>query len=171
MKQLPRLIIKLPGFIQKHADAQYLDVSLGRIVPLAILLVFGALAGLVFTVGIDHPYDKIIHIGFFALLTLSIQTLFRWRLRYSAAIAFMMGLGGELIQGLLPHHYMSMADAFANAIGVCLIAALIALIRSETKQALEDVEDEVDLGEMGLKPVPTRYLSGASSDSSFSSDK
>lgn len=171
MPQIPSLRIKLPAFVQTQVDAHYLDISLSRILPLVSLLVFGVLVGLVFTTGIDHPYDKIVHISFFALLTLSIHALFCCRLRISAVVAFGMGIGGELVQGMLPHHHMSLGDVVANAIGVALIVALIALIRSETTQALQDESQEVDLGEMGLKPVPTRYFSGASSDPGFSSDR
>ncbi len=174
MLSFPVIRLKLPAFIQARVDAHYLDVSLSRILPLAVLIVFGVMIGLVFETGVSHPYDKILHIGFFALLTLSIHALFCCRLRISALVAMGMGIAGEFVQGLLPHHQMSVPDIIANAIGVALVVALIALIRSETKQALIDEPDDIDLGEMGLKPVPTRYLSGASSeesDSGLSSDK
>ncbi|WP_298964004.1 antibiotic resistance protein VanZ [uncultured Roseibium sp.] len=139
---------------------------MSRLLPLVILISFGVLVGLVFNTGVGHPYDKVIHIGFFALLTLSIHALFCCRLRISAVVAFAMGLAGEMVQGFLPHHEMSLPDAFANGIGVTLVVALIALIRSEARQAVKDAPEELDFSGMGLEPVPTRYLSGAPSEGS-----
>jgi VanZ family protein len=168
--KFPVFRLNLPGFIQTYVDRHYLDISLSRVLPLAALMTFGVLVGLVFNTGVGHPYDKVIHIGFFALLTLSIHALFCCRLRISAVVAFGMGLGGEVVQGFLPHHEMSLQDAVANGIGVALIVALIALLRSETRQAVreESQEEDLDLGQMGLEPVRTRYLSGASSEGSGS---
>ncbi len=166
MAKFPVIRFRLPGFVQDRIDQHYLDISLSRVLPLVALMTFGVLVGLVFNTGVGHPYDKVIHIGFYALLTLSIHALFCCRLRISAVVAFSMGLAGELAQGFLPNHEMSLADAFANGIGVALIVALIALIRSEKKQAVEDIPEELDLSQMGLEPVPARYYSGASSDGS-----
>ncbi|MBO6894421.1 MAG: antibiotic resistance protein VanZ [Roseibium sp.] len=168
----PVFRFRLPTFIQQRVDQHYLDVSLSRVLPLAVLMTFGILVGLVFNTGVGHPYDKVIHIGFYALLTLSIHTLFCCRLRISAVVAFGMGIGGEVMQGFLPHHEMSLADTVANGIGVALIVALIALLRSESRQAVKDEQEDLNFGQMGLEPVRTRYLSGESSDvSGFSSEK
>jgi hypothetical protein len=166
--RFPIFRFRLPGLLKSLVDRDYLDISLSRILPLAALMTFGVLAGLIFNTGIGHPFDKVIHICFFALLTLSIHALFCCRLRISAVVAFGMGLVGEFVQGFLPNHEMSLQDAVANGIGVALIVALIALTRSETRQAIADVEPDLnlDLGEMGLEPVRTRYLSGAPSDGS-----
>jgi glucitol/sorbitol PTS system EIIB component len=170
--RFPIIRFKLPSFIQQRVDQNYLDVSLSRVLPLMVLITFGVLVGLVFNTGVGHPYDKVIHIGFFAMLTLSIHALFCCRLRISAVVAFGMGIGGEVMQGFLPHHEMSLPDTVANGVGVALIVALIALIRSESKQAVREDQEELDLGQMGLEPVPTRYLSGAPSEGSdFSSEK
>ncbi|QFT29225.1 hypothetical protein FIV00_01890 [Labrenzia sp. THAF82] len=166
MVRFPVFRFKLPAFVQDRIDRHYLDISMSRLLPLVILISFGVLVGLVFNTGVGHPYDKVIHIGFFALLTLSIHALFCCRLRISAVVAFAMGLAGEVVQGFLPHHEMSLPDAFANGIGVTLVVALIALIRSEARQAVQDTPEELDFSGMGLEPVPTRYLSGAPSEGS-----
>lgn len=172
MFRFPVIRFKLPNFIQQRVDQHYLDISLSRLLPLTVLMTFGILVGLVFNTGVGHPYDKVIHIGFYALLTLSIHALFCCRLRISAVVAFGMGIGGEVMQGFLPHHEMSLADTVANGVGVALIVALIALVRSESKQAVADEQEDLNLGQMGLEPVPLRYLSGASADESgFSSEK
>ncbi|WP_305986636.1 antibiotic resistance protein VanZ [Roseibium sp. MMSF_3544] len=172
MVQFPVFRFKLPAFIQKRVEQHYLDISLSRVIPFISLITFGILVGLVFNTGVGHPYDKVIHIGFFALLTLSIHALFCCRLRFSAVIAFGMGLAGEIAQGFLPHHEMSVPDTVANGIGVALIVALIALLRSEVSQAVRDPEEELNLNQMGLEPLPIRYLSGDASDGSgFSSEK
>lgn len=169
--KFPVIRLKLPRFIRKQVDRHYLDISVSRVLPLAALITFGVLAGLVFNTGVGHPYDKVIHIGFYALLTLSIHALFCCRLRISAVVAFGMGIAGEIVQGFLPHHEMSLQDTVANGIGVALIVALIALIRSETKQAVQDHEDETALLKMGLQPVPTRYYSSALPDESDGSSE
>ncbi|WP_299819239.1 antibiotic resistance protein VanZ [uncultured Roseibium sp.] len=169
MVKLPSLRVKLPAFLQDRIDRHYLDISFSRVAPLAILITFGILVGLVFNTGVGHPYDKVIHIGFFALLTLSIHALFCCRLRISAVLAFGMGIAGEIVQGLLPHHEMSLPDTVANGVGVAMVVALIALIRSEKRQAVQDEPaEELNLDQMGLEPVPTRYFSGQSSDGSRS---
>ncbi|MHA7775660.1 VanZ family protein [Roseibium sp. M-1] len=166
MVRFPVFRFRLPRIVQGLVDRDYLDVSLSRVLPLIALMTFGVLAGLIFNTGVGHPYDKVIHIGFFALLTLSIHALFCCRLRISAVVAFSMGLLGEFVQGFLPNHEMSLQDAVANGIGVALIVALIALTRSEARQAVADVKPDLDLGEMGLEPVRTRYLSGEPSEGS-----
>lgn len=167
--KFPSLRVKIPAFLQDRIDRHYLDISFSRVAPLAVLIIFGVLAGLVFNTGVGHPYDKVIHIGFFALLTLSIHALFCCRLRISAVLAFGLGIAGEIVQGLLPHHEMSLSDTVANGVGVALIVALIALIRSESRQAVQDEQpEELNLGQMGLEPVPTRYFSGQPSEGSGS---
>nr|WP_216863307.1 antibiotic resistance protein VanZ [Roseibium litorale] len=162
--------LKLPKLIQTYVDRHYLDVSLIRVLPLVCLLVFGALAGLVFNTGVQEPYDTVIHIGFYALLTLSIHSLFCCRLRISAVAAFFMGVAGEVLQAFTPNHEASMADAFANAIGISMVVAAIALIRSEKKQAQRQQPEEqlgYSLDTLGLEPV---YLSERPS-SGLASDK
>lgn len=173
MIHFPVLRLKLPAFVQKRVDQHYLDVSLSRVLPLAVLMTFGILVGLVFNTGVGHPYDKVIHIGFYALLTLSIHALFCCRLRISAVVAFGMGVAGELAQGFLPHHEMSLPDTVANGIGVALVVALIALLRSEVTQAVRDAEEDLNLNQMGLEPIPIRYFSGdtPSEGSGASSEK
>ncbi|MCX2724840.1 antibiotic resistance protein VanZ [Roseibium salinum] len=166
MLKFPVIRFKLPAFMQGRIARHYIDFSLSRVLPLTALMSFGILMGLVFNTGVGHPYDKVIHIGFYALLTLSIHALFCCRLRISAVVAFTLGLGGEVMQGFLPHHEMSLSDTVANGIGVALVVALIALVRSESRQALLDDTQDLDLGKMGLQAVPTRYLSGASSEGS-----
>jgi len=150
---MPVFRFKLPKVIQQRVDQHYLDVSLSRILPLLALLTFGVLAGLVFNTGVGHPYDKIIHVGFYALLTLSIHALFCCRLRISAVAAFSMGVAGELVQGYLPNHESSLADAFANGVGIAMVVTAIALIRSETQQVMEAEPVPLDLEQMGLQPI------------------
>lgn len=150
---MPVFRMKMPRFIQQRVDQHYLDISLSRVLPLFALLTFGVLAGLVFNTGVGHPFDKIIHVAFYALLTLSIHALFCCRLRISAIAAFSMGLAGEVVQGFLPNHESSLADAFANGVGIAMVVTAIALIRSETRQVLEEKPVPLDLEQMGLQPI------------------
>lgn len=160
---MPVFRLQLPGFIQVYVDKHYLDVSLSRVLPFVALLVFGFLIGFVYRAGFDHPYDKVIHMVFFGLLTISIHTLFCCRLRISAVVAFMAGIGGELIQAFIPHRMMSIPDTFANGIGVALVVVAIALIRAENRQAVKDEQEDFSLDDVGFDPVQIRYISGASS--------
>lgn len=153
MFRLPVVRVKLPRLIQSRVNQHYLDISMSRVLPLVALLTFGLLAGFVFNTGVGHPHDKMIHVGFYALLTLSIHSLFCCRLRISAMVSFTLGLGGELIQGFLPHHASSLADAFANGIGVAMVVAAIALFRSEQRQAVCSEPVVFDLETMGLEPI------------------
>lgn len=164
--RLPVLRIKLPGIIQTQVDRHYLDISMSRLIPLTVLLTFGVLVGLVFNTGVGHPYDKLIHVAFYALLTLSIHALFCCRLRISAIVAFGMGIAGELVQGFLPHHEASLADTFANGVGVAIIVTGIALMRSEVKQAVRSEPQPLDLENLGLEPVYADFpaSSGRSSE-------
>ncbi|GGB40042.1 hypothetical protein GCM10011316_10120 [Roseibium aquae] len=145
--------LPLPTAVQRVLGPIEVNLSPSRLLPMAGLIGFGVLAGLLFNTGVGHPYDKIVHVVFFALLTLSIHTLFSCRLRVSAALSFTMGLAGEAVQGLLPHHESSFQDAFANAVGIALVVAAIALKRSEVKQALNSEPIKLDLERMGLQPV------------------
>ncbi|MEJ8474925.1 antibiotic resistance protein VanZ [Roseibium algae] len=161
---MPRLRLKLPKFIQTRVNQHYLDISLNRLLPLIALLTFGLLAGLVFNTGVVAPYDKILHVGFYALLTLSIHSLFCCRLRISAIVAFSLGLLGEGAQAFLPHHEASLPDAFANGIGVALVVAAIALMRSEKRQAVRSQPVEFDYQSMGLEPCQSGVSSKRSSE-------
>ncbi|NVK33558.1 MAG: antibiotic resistance protein VanZ [Rhodobacteraceae bacterium] len=151
--------------IQSKIDQHYLDFSISRVLPLVLLMIFGVLIGLVFQTGVGHPYDKIIHVAFYALLTLSIHTFFCCRLRISAVAAFTLGIFGEAIQAFLPHHHASMADAVANAIGVSLVIAAIALLRSEKRQAVRSEPIDLDFEAMGLEPVQSEVAARASASS------
>ena len=68
-----------------------------------------------------------------------------------------MGLAAEIIQGFLPHHDTSLADAFANGLGVAVVVTMIALLRSEEKQALKVDPVLLDLEEMGLQPMQSDH--------------
>jgi len=160
-----------PEAVQRVLGPMELNLSPSRVIPLLALLAFGLLAGLVFNTGVGHPHDKIIHVIFFALLTLTIHGLLSCRLRLSAIAAFTLGLGGEAVQGLLPHHETSLQDAFANAVGIALVVVAIALKRSEVKQALKDQTITSDLDKMGLEPLEPVHSDPSSGRSDFGSDR
>jgi len=151
-----------PDAVQRVLGPMELNLSPIRVIPLAALLAFGLLAGLVFNTGVGHPHDKIIHVIFFGLLTLTIHGLLSCRLRLSAAVAFTLGLAGEAVQGFLPNHETSLQDAFANGVGIALVVAAIALKRSEVKQALNDHGISTNLDKMGLEPFHSDSRSGPS---------
>lgn len=141
----------MPGPLSRAAEAlrqtverHYLDLSFSRVAPLALLLAYGIAVGLVFNTGIDHPWDKLQHLVFFGLLTLAIHAFFCCRLRISAGVASLAGIGGEAVQALTPHHHASLGDVAANTIGVALVVAAIVLIRSETRAALAERAIEGD---------------------------
>lgn len=168
---MPVFRIPVPMFYRSIARTDHVNISVVRLIPLAMLLTVGVLLGLVFTTGVGHPYDKIVHIGFYALLTLSIHALFNCRLRISAVLAFGMGVGGEIAQAFVPYHEASLADACANGIGVALVIVAIALYRSEGKQALRQAPVELDYHSMGLEPIKAQAPSSSESSRSSGSEK
>lgn len=114
---------------------------LKRLAPLTGLLAYGLIFGLVSSTGLDHPYDKMQHLVFFGLLTLALSSTFRLALPAAAALAIGLGLFGEALQALLPHHQASLLDATANSVGALSVAAAMALFRSEASLA-ETLESE-----------------------------
>ena len=130
------------GFVRRAVERHYMDLSVSRVLPLVVLLTYGTLAGLVFNTGISHPWDKVQHLVFFGLLTLSIHAFFCCRLRISAGAAMAMGMLGEVVQGFMPNHEASLLDIVANSVGVSIVVVAILLIRSETRAALADAPSE-----------------------------
>ncbi|GGE99215.1 antibiotic resistance protein VanZ [Stappia taiwanensis] len=151
---LPHISIAYPRWIRRYVDRDYLDLSPSRVLPMAVLLVYGVAVGLVFNTGIDHPYDKLQHLVFFGLLTLAIHALFCCRLRISAGEAMLAGLAGEGVQALTPHHQASLLDVAANSVGVAIVVAAIMLVRAETRIA----EEEAVASEGG--PAPGQSAAG-----------
>nr|WP_244314418.1 MULTISPECIES: VanZ family protein [unclassified Pannonibacter] len=99
------------------------------------------MVGLVFNHGLPHPYDKLLHVTFYGLLTFAIHAFFCCRLRISALVAFAFGVGGEIAQAFIPGREPSMLDAIANGIGVALVVFGIALWRSEQRRAAAEAEN------------------------------
>lgn len=150
---MPRIRFALPHIIAYYVDRDYIDISLSRIMPLAALCLFGLLTGVIFNHGLQHPYDKALHLGFYGLLTLSIHAFFCCRLRISAVAAVALGFAGEGVQMFIPGREASLMDGVANGIGVVIIVAAIALWRMETRKIDADmqVDETADFGE--LQPI------------------
>ena len=150
---MPRIRFALPHIIAYYVDRDYIDISLSRIMPLAALCLFGLLTGVIFNHGLQHPYDKALHLGFYGLLTLSIHAFFCCRLRISAVAAVALGFAGEGVQMFIPGREASLMDGVANGIGVVIVVAAIALWRMETRKIDADmqVDETPDFGE--LQPI------------------
>jgi hypothetical protein len=157
---------RLTGLLRRTVARHYLDLSFSRVAPLALLLCYGVAVGLVFNTGIDHPWDKLQHLVFFGLLTLAIHAFFCCRLRISAGVASLAGIGGEALQALTPHHHASLGDVAANSVGVALVVFAIVLIRSETRAALAEKAFE---GDDLLLPSPRDQASAPSASASSAS--
>ncbi|WP_439528057.1 VanZ family protein [Pannonibacter sp.] len=142
---MPSIRFHLPAFVRRHVDAHYIDISLSRVLPLAALIVFGLAVGVVFNHGLSHPFDKVLHVAFYGLLTLSIHAFFCCRLRISALVAFGFGIGGEILQAFIPGRDASLLDAAANGIGVALVVFGIALWRSEQRRLAAEAESREQL--------------------------
>ncbi|WP_067338106.1 hypothetical protein [Stappia indica] len=132
LQPVARLAELVRALVQRH----YLDLSAARVWPLCVLVVYGIVAGFIYNPGMDHPFDKLQHLLFFGLLTLSIHAFFCCRLRISAGIAGGLGLTAELVQALVPHREFSLGDIAANMLGVTLVVAAIMLLRLEVRAAL-----------------------------------
>lgn len=150
---MPRIRFALPHVIAYYVDRDYMDISLSRVLPLAALCLFGLLTGVIFNHGLQHPYDKMLHVGFFGLLTLSIHAFFCCRLRISAISSLALGFAGEWVQMFIPGRDASLLDAVANGTGVVLVVAAIALWRMESRKidAERQTGETADFGE--LQPI------------------
>ncbi|WP_181701482.1 hypothetical protein [Chthonobacter albigriseus] len=91
---------------------------------LALLAIIGLFAGLVGNLGVDEPFDKLVHAGFFASATAGLFFLFGRRAAAAALAAFAAGVLGEMAQGFIGSHTVSTADVLANAIGILLVVGL-----------------------------------------------
>lgn len=110
----------------RHLAVRYLRaVPRASIASTVFLLASGLALGLVFSTGLAHPFDKLFHGVFFALLTVSVSGFFGGRMLPAAALAALMGCGGEGVQALLPHHEASLLDAGANMIGILAAACAV----------------------------------------------
>lgn len=158
---MPQPVARLVDLVRSLARRHYLDLSPARLWPLALLVAYGIFAGFISNPGIDHPFDKLQHLVFFGLLTLAVHAVFCCRLRISAAVAAGLGLAGELVQSLFPHREFSLGDIAANLIGVALIVAAIALLRSQRRAALA--------GGRALAPEPAETAEAPQAQSTVSS--
>jgi len=158
---MPQPVARLVDLVRSLARRHYLDLSPARLWPLALLVAYGIFAGFISNPGIDHPFDKLQHLVFFGLLTLAVHAVFCCRLRISAAVAAGLGLAGELVQSLFPHREFSLGDIAANLIGVALIVAAIALLRSQRRAALA--------GGRALAPEPGETAEAPQAQSTVSS--
>lgn len=129
-------VARLAEFVRALVQRHYLDLSAARVWPLCVLVAYGIVAGFIYNPGMDHPFDKLQHLVFFGLLTLSIHAFFCCRLRISAGIAAGLGLTAELVQALVPNREFSLGDIAANMLGVTLVVAAIMLLRLEVRAAL-----------------------------------
>lgn len=111
---------------------------LGRVGLLAFLA-FGILAVLrpEYMPHVPVPYDKLLHIGVFALATLCGLASFRDRRAglCAAGVIFIAGIGIEVFQAMLPGRSADLMDAGANAVGALLVLAGSAVLRRQPESA------------------------------------
>ncbi|WP_075217588.1 VanZ family protein [Mongoliimonas terrestris] len=84
----------------------------------SLLGLFGLFAGIVGTLGIDEPFDKLIHAGFFFALAANLFFLMGRRALAACLLAFFIGVAGEILQIINPMHTVSVLDVAANAVGI-----------------------------------------------------
>lgn len=114
--------------INRRIVAFFAAAPAASIASTAFLLISGAALGLVFSTGLGHPFDKLFHGVFFALLTVSLSGFFGGRALPAALLTVFLGGGGELLQALLPHHDASLLDAAANVVGVLAAVGIMRLV-------------------------------------------
>lgn len=85
---------------------------------------------------VDNQYDKLIHAGFFMLITLSFYLCLSQKLWKVAFAATVIAVLSELIQIVLPYRSGSMEDLWADFIGICVASAVI-LIFAFVRQGLK----------------------------------
>lgn len=165
-----RPLVRLAELVRTLVRQHYLDLSAARVWPLCVLVAYGIVAGFIYNPGMDHPWDKLQHLVFFGLLTLSIHAFFCCRLRISAGIAAGLGLTAELVQALVPNREFSLGDIAANMLGVTLVVAAILLLRLEVRAALAggspvpDRDEDMDAAQ--AQPAASSSARGSRSSSS-----
>lgn len=94
----------------------------------AVLLVAGLFVGGAQPVAVNlipAPWDKVVHAGFFLVLTLLLWQALGGRLGLAVVLAILLGGLDEFQQAFLPGRYMGLDDWLADAAGVGLAAVLI----------------------------------------------
>ncbi|WP_181706370.1 VanZ family protein [Chthonobacter rhizosphaerae] len=81
---------------------------------------FGLLAGLLGTLGVTEPFDKVIHAAFFLAMAATLFFVVGRRALLASVLAFVVGVFGEMAQSLTNVHTVSVLDVAANAAGIAV---------------------------------------------------
>lgn len=100
------------------------------LIGLMLSLLVGFTLGFIVRHGLAHPFDKAVHVVFFAFFLFFAATSIRNKIVIPILAVFSLALGGEIIQGMLPLRDMSGGDLLANALG-CLLGLLLLTRREQ----------------------------------------
>lgn len=100
----------------------------GKFMRLLALLVFLSMVAALFIGGAQPgagslfppPWDKLVHIGYFFLLTLLLHRFIRLPVALVIALSLLLGMADEIHQSFLPGRTAAWDDFLADAIGVGL---------------------------------------------------
>lgn len=82
------------------------------------------------------PLDKIVHLIYYAIITLCLGSLIGLNLFFSVFIALCIGLADEIHQLYLPGRSADVLDLLADAIGISLSSLINYLIRNSCANTL-----------------------------------
>ncbi|MTI18456.1 hypothetical protein E1162_14525 [Rhodobacteraceae bacterium RKSG542] len=116
----------------------HLDLGWKNLFALVACGLFGLCFGLVFKLGLDHPYDKMVHIAYFVTVTIVFTRILKGRYVFASLAAICLGIAGEVAQSHTGVRFGSLGDLLANTFGIVAAAALYALVKSETRIAKRD---------------------------------
>ena len=102
----------------------------GALAIVVALAGFGFFAGIVFQLGIVAPYDKAVHGVFFFALAAAMLLAFPGRTLGVLALATGLAGASELVQAITPHHHASLADFYADMMGIWICVATAFLGRT-----------------------------------------
>lgn len=89
-------------------------------IGMTLCLLIGMLFGFLMTHGLVHPYDKVVHLVFFAGFLFFSSTSIQAMPFLPALAVISLALGSEFLQGMIPGRNFSIGDIIANSSG-CLI--------------------------------------------------
>ncbi len=108
----------------------------GKFMRLLALLVFLFMVAALFIGGAQPgagslfppPWDKLVHIGYFFVLTLLLRRFIGLPTALVIAISLLLGLADEIHQSFLPGRTAAWDDFVADAIGVGLALLIVSLV-------------------------------------------
>ncbi|MDX5595139.1 hypothetical protein [Pseudovibrio sp. SPO723] len=147
----------------KHLVTRYFYLSSVNLALLGAAAILGVMWDQLLVSPLPDPLDKLVHLCYFAALTVILYRLMNKNIIPAFLCAFALGILGECLHGLLTSDPIQVMDFVANGLGVTATVSLMGLIRSESEALQRCIaRSEHDLRPIRIKePVqgPRRFMS------------